>query len=147
MFSIGVNKSPGPDEFGSLFFRDSWDVVRDDVVVAVQEFFRCGRLLRDFNTTFIALIPKVSNPTFIKDFHPISCCNVMLKIITKLLAKKVRQVISPLVSDCQGAFVPGSSMFHNIVVANEIVRGYGRGNNSPRCTIKVDQHKAFDSIS
>ena len=55
--------------------------------------------------------------------------------------------MSPLVSDCQGAFVPGRSMFHNIVVANEIVRGYGRGNNSPRCTIKVDMHKAFDSIS
>ena len=147
VFSIGVNKSPGPNGFVSLFFKESWDLLRDDVTAAVLEFFRSGRLLKDFNNTFIALIPKVAGPTFVRDFRPISCCNVMLKIITKLLARRVRQVMGPLVSDCQGAFVSGRSMFHNIVVANEVIRGYGRANMPPRCTIKVDLHKAFDSIS
>ena len=73
VFSIGVNKSLGSDWFGSLFFRDSWDGVRDDVVAAVMEFFHSGRLLKDFSRTFIALIPKVAGPTFVKDFRPISC--------------------------------------------------------------------------
>ena len=85
------------------------------------EFFLSGKLLKDFNNTFIALIPKI-------------------------LARRVREVMSPLVSDCQGAFVSDRSMFHNIVVANEVVRGYDRANKTPRCTIKVDLHKAFDSI-
>ena len=75
-------------------------MVGDDIVAAVLEFFRCGRLLKDFNNTFIALISKVPCSTFIKDFCSISCSNVMLKIITKLLAMKVRQVIGSLVSDC-----------------------------------------------
>ena len=52
-----------------------------------------------------------------------------------------------LVSDCQGAFVPGRSMSHNSAVAREVVKGYGRGGNAPRCTLKVDLHKAFDCIS
>ena len=68
-------------------------------------------------------------------------------MITKILARRVKFVLGCLVSDCQGAFILGRSMFHNIIVANEVVRGYGRSHNSPRCTIKVDLHKAFDSIS
>ena len=75
-------------------------VVGEDVAAAVSEFFQQGHLLKDFNNTFIALIPKVANPTFVKDFRPISCCNVMLKVITKILAKRVKEVMCSLVSDC-----------------------------------------------
>ena len=89
----------------------------------------------------------MDTPTWVSDYRPISCCNVLLKVITKILIQKVKGVMSDLISDCQGAFVPGRSMFHNITVANEVVRGYYRADNSPRCTIKVDLHKGFDSIS
>ena len=68
-------------------------------------------------------------------------------MITKILTQKVKGVMSDLISYCQSAFVLGRSMFHNITVANEVVRGYGRADNSPHCTIKVDLHKTFDSIS
>ena len=67
-------------------------------------------------------------------------------MITKILTQKVKSVMSDLISDCQGAFILGHSIFHNITVANEVVRGYSRADNSPRCTIKVDLRKAFDSI-
>ena len=67
---------------------------------AVLEFFRRGRLLLDFNNTFIALIPKVDAPSRVSDFRPISCCNVLLKVITKILTSKVKGVMSALISDC-----------------------------------------------
>ena len=130
VFAIGVNKFPDPDGLGSLFFRSAWGDVGEDVVEAVMEFFHRGRLLWDFNNTFIALIPKVDAPTRVSDFRPISCCNVLLKVIMKIRTQKVKDVMSDLISYCQCAF-----------------RGYGRADNSPHCTIKVDIHKTFDSIS
>ena len=145
--SIGVNKSPGPDGFGSLFFRECWGSIGNDVWGAVDEFFRRGKLLKQFNATFVALIPKVPNPTMVKDLRPISCCNTMLKTITKLLAERVKMVVGELVSDCQGAFVPGRSMIHNCAIAIDLVKGYGTKRMSPRCTMKVDLHKAYDCVS
>lgn len=58
IFSMPLNKSPGPDGYSVEFIRASWDTVGSDVVAAVGEFFRNGKLLKDLNTTSIALIPK-----------------------------------------------------------------------------------------
>uniref|UniRef100_A0A803N4X7 Uncharacterized protein n=1 Tax=Chenopodium quinoa TaxID=63459 RepID=A0A803N4X7_CHEQI len=52
------NKAPGPDDFSSKFFKDSWDVVNGDVCKAVLGFFTHGKLLRQVNATVITLVPK-----------------------------------------------------------------------------------------
>lgn len=68
------------------------------------------------NHTFISLIPKVENPTFVKDLRPISCCNTFVKVITKMLGEKVKRVLYDVISDSQGAFVLGRSLTHNVAV-------------------------------
>ncbi|GJR20775.1 hypothetical protein Tco_0969302 [Tanacetum coccineum] len=80
-FSIGDDKSPGPDGFSAAFFKEAWNVVANDVTNAICEFFRNGTLLKELNHTIIALIPKVKNPTRVVDYRPISCCNVLFKCI------------------------------------------------------------------
>ncbi|GKB04963.1 hypothetical protein Tco_0833158 [Tanacetum coccineum] len=72
MFSMGNDKSPGPDGYTAAFFKDAWEIVGSDVVNAVKEFFVNGKLLKELNHTVIALIPKIQNPTRINDFRPIS---------------------------------------------------------------------------
>jgi hypothetical protein len=65
-------------------------VVKDDVVAAVQGFFRDGYLPPGFNDTAIVLIPKGNDPVELKDFRPISLCNVIYKVISKCLVNRLR---------------------------------------------------------
>jgi hypothetical protein len=81
LFSIGNTKSPGPDGYSSLFFKHSWDVVGQDVCAAVRDFFQSGQLLKQINHSIIALVPKSAHVSTANDFRPLSCCNVVYKII------------------------------------------------------------------
>jgi hypothetical protein len=85
LFWIGPLKAPGPDGFPARFFQRNWDVVKQDVIKAVQKFFDMGQMLPGVNDTFIVLIPKKDEPELLKDFRPISLCNVIYKVVSKCL--------------------------------------------------------------
>ncbi|KAL0285156.1 UNVERIFIED_CONTAM: hypothetical protein Sradi_7181800 [Sesamum radiatum] len=121
----------GPDGYSSAFFKAAWQVVGGDVTCAIMEFFRTGRLLRQVNATLITLIPKVSNPTVVGEFRPISCCNVLYKVITKILVQRMRGILDKLVSPTQNAFVPGRSISDNILLAQELFSGYNQRHLPP----------------
>lgn len=70
------DKTPGPDGLSVLFFQTFWHIIREDVTTASLTFFSSGYILKDFNHTLITLIPKCDHPQSIKDFRPISLCNV-----------------------------------------------------------------------
>ena len=74
IFSMKDDKAPGPDGFSAVFFKKSWHIIQDDVVCAIMSFFNSGRLLKVVNSTIITLVPKVPNPTKMRDFRTISCC-------------------------------------------------------------------------
>ncbi|GKC10895.1 putative reverse transcriptase domain, reverse transcriptase zinc-binding domain protein [Tanacetum coccineum] len=130
----------------SRFFKESWDIVADDFVDAVCEFFTNGKLLRELNHTIIALIPKVSNPTRVTDYRPISCCNVMFKCISKIIANRIKESLKTLVSPNQSAFVPGRSIADNILLTQELMHNYHLDRGVPRCAFKVDIQKAYDTV-
>ncbi|GKF72751.1 hypothetical protein Tco_0208865, partial [Tanacetum coccineum] len=67
MFNVGDDRAPRPDGYASTFFKKGWDVVGDDVCNAVRDFFLNGKLLKEVNHTFLALIPKVSTPIRVND--------------------------------------------------------------------------------
>ncbi|XP_055962303.1 uncharacterized protein LOC130015686 [Mercurialis annua] len=145
MFSIDMDKAPGPDGFGSAFFRKSWNIVGGDIIKAVKDFFTTGKMLRQANATIVSLIPKVDNPEIISEFRPIACCNTMYKVISKILAKRMSSILSRIVSSSQSAFVPGRSIADNILLAHELVRNYHR-QNGRSCAMKVDLQKAYDTV-
>lgn len=70
-----------------VFFKKAWSIVGLDTINVVQSFFKSGRLLKQVNTTFIASISKVLNPSRVKDFRLISCCNTIYKYIAKIELK------------------------------------------------------------
>ncbi|KAL0430579.1 UNVERIFIED_CONTAM: hypothetical protein Sradi_0683900 [Sesamum radiatum] len=119
VFDIDETKAPRPDGYSSGFFKAAWPVVGREVTRAIMEFFSTGRILKHVNATLITLIPKVSNPTVVGEFRPISCCNVLYKVITEILVQRMRGILDKLISPSQNAFVPGRSIGDNILLAQE----------------------------
>ncbi|GJT24327.1 sodium/hydrogen exchanger 6 [Tanacetum coccineum] len=123
MFSMGDDRAPGPDGI----------------------FFSNGKLLKELNHTIISLIPKVTTPARINDYMPISCCNVLYKCISKIIANRVKEGLGDIVS-INSAFVPGHRIFDNILLTQELMRNYHRRRGPPRCAFKVDIQKAYDTV-
>jgi len=147
LFSIGNDKSPGPDGYGALFFKSAWDILGEDLCNAIKEFFASGSLLKQINHTLIVLVAKSSHAHSVGDFRPIACCNVMYKVISKILAARLAGVLGGIIDPAQAAFVEGRCMIDNIHLVQELLRKYNRKRVSPRCLIKVDLRKAYDSVS
>lgn len=145
--SIGSNKAPGPDGFSSHFFKVCWSIVGDDFVAAIHIFFSKSRILKEINNIFITLVAKCDNPSKVSDFRPIACCNVIYKCITKIISLRMKKVLQDLISVNQSAFVSGRAIQDNIMVAHEVVRNYHRRPGTPRCSLKIDLKKAYDTVN
>lgn len=146
LWSIPSSKSPGPDGFSSDFFKISWDIIKYNLCYAVQDFFRYGKLLKQVNATLLTLVPKVQNPTTAADYRPIACCNVVYKILTKIITARLQELLPSLVGAEQGAFIKQRSIVDNINVCQGLVRNYHRDKGVPRCLMKLDLRKAYDTI-
>nr|GEU28765.1 hypothetical protein [Tanacetum cinerariifolium] len=146
MFDIRDIKSPCPDGYTSTFFKKGWDIVGEDVCRVVCDFFTNGKLLKEVNHTFLALIPKVATPTHVTNFRPISCCNVLYKCISKILTNRIIEGIKEVVSENQSAFVPGRRISDNILLTQELMHKYHQNIGPPRCAFKVDIQKAYDTV-
>jgi hypothetical protein len=146
LFSMDDTKAPGPDGYTSAFFKQAWSIVGADFCSVVKDFFASGELLKQLNHSTIALVPKSSTANSAADYRPISCCNVTYKIISKILAGRLAHVLNDIISPSQNAFLGGRLMADNINLMQELLRSYGRKRVSPRCTIKIDFKKAFDTV-
>ena len=114
---------------------------------AVEDFFSSGSLLREINCTIIALVPKIPNPSSMHDYRPISCCNTIYKCISKIIAARIKGCLPDIISPAQTAFVQGRSIADNILLTQELMKNYHLDSGLPRCALKIDLKKAYDSIS
>jgi hypothetical protein len=73
------------------------------------------------NSTFLALIPKETNPSNFSRFWPISLCNSSYKILTKIIAMQLKPYLSKLVSENQGGFMENKQITDNIVLVQEAI--------------------------
>lgn len=98
-------KSPGPDGIYMGFIKDFWPELKDDILRFLKKFHRNGHLSKGINSTFIALIPKVDNPQSMNEFRPIVLVGCLYKILAKILANRLRKVMTSVITETQSAFV------------------------------------------
>lgn len=96
----------------------------------------------------VVLIPKVDHPNSIKEFRPISLCNVTYKIITKVLVSRIRPFLNHIIGPMQSSFLPGRGTMDNVFVAQEVVHYMSKSNSKyGGIAFKIDLEKAYDSVS
>jgi len=111
----------------------------------LREFHRNGKLTKGINSTFIALIPKVSSTQRCNDFRPISLVGCLYKVLAKVLANRLCGVIGSVVSNTQSAFVKGKQILDGTLIANAVVDEAKRMNKE-LLLFKVDFEKAYNYV-
>jgi hypothetical protein len=146
--SIGDLKAPGTDGMPSIFYKKFWNLVGDRVKSEVLQFLNGGDMLEGWNDTVIVLIPKVRNPEKISEFRPISLCNVLYKLIAKVLSNRLRKILPQIISPSQSAFVPSRLITDNVLLAYELthyLNNKWKGNEGV-AAMKLDMSKAYDRV-
>ncbi|GJR23059.1 putative RNA-directed DNA polymerase, eukaryota, reverse transcriptase zinc-binding domain protein [Tanacetum coccineum] len=146
IWDCGSEKSPGPDGFTFAFYKRYWSTYKNDIIAYVRDFFDFGKIPSGCNSSFITLIPKVANPLVVLDFRPISLIGAQYKVIAKILANRLSQVIETIISSEQTAFVSQRHILDGPLMVNEIIDWYKR-KKEKLMILKIDFEKAFDSIS
>ena len=148
MKSMRSTSSPGPDGLPVLFYQTYWQFIGNEVIQFALNILNNGVDPSIINHTYITLIPKNNNPFRPSEYRPISLCNVILKIITKTIANRVKKVLPTVISDHQSAFLSNRLITDNILVAFEAFHKINKTNNSKKglVGIKLDMAKAYDRI-
>ena len=103
---------------------------------------------REVNRSLIVLIPKITIPTMVNHFRPISLCNVVYKIISKLLVTKLRPLLDKFISFAQSAFILDMLIVENQVIVQELINVFKtRKPKSELMAIKLDLQKAYDRVN
>ncbi|XP_058741725.1 uncharacterized protein LOC131614114 [Vicia villosa] len=146
VWSCDGAKSPGPDGLTFLFFRRCWSFLKSDVLKCLNDFYYGAILSKSITSSFLLLIPKSSNPLCLEDYRPICLIDCIHKIISMILAGRIKKILSSIISDCQSAFIPGRHMIDGVLVANELV-DYSLKEGKDCLLFKVDFEKAYDKVS
>ena len=110
LHELNGEKAPGLDGHTTAFWHFSWETVEGEVMVVFKDFFVSGKFEKSLNSTFIVMVPKKERADDFKDFRPISLVGSLYKLIEKVLANKLKKVMSWLVNKAQNAFVQGRQM-------------------------------------
>ncbi|GAU34402.1 hypothetical protein TSUD_217420 [Trifolium subterraneum] len=146
VWSCDGNKCPGPDGFNINFFKACWSIVKDDVMAFISEFHHNAHLPKALTASFLTLVPKKDHPHDLFDYRPLCLIGSIYKIVSKLLANRLKKVLGKLISNCQSAFLPQRQILDGVVVLNEIIDLAKRRKDA--CLLfKVDFERTYDTVS
>lgn len=145
---MNPSKAPGPDGMVALFFLNYWDILGPVVSEAMVNALNIGTIPFHLNLIFITLIPKKKRPECIADFRSISLCNVLYKLVAKVLANRLKNILPNIIFPSQSAFVPRRIISNNILVAFEIMHflNHKRGGKEGYMSLKLNISKAYNRV-
>ncbi|CAL1387380.1 unnamed protein product [Linum trigynum] len=148
VFSMGSKQAPGSDGFTGKFFKSFWDIVGGSVIEAVCSFFRTSTMLKSFNHTWLTLIPKVENVVTMTQLRPISLCQFVYKIVTKIMAERLACFLPQIISEGQNAFIRDRQIIENILLGHELMHYLKIKTRGKKgyMALKVDMEKAYDRV-
>ena len=118
----------------------------EDVAKAVQEFFGERSILKEINSTFLVLIPKILGADSLDKFRLISLCNSFYKIISKMLTSRMLKIIPLIISQQHTRFVPGRQILDSIMMVSEVIHSM-EARKREGMLLKLDLSKAYDRVN
>lgn len=121
--------------FGTKLFKSIWSIVKTNVVEVIMEFFVYERMYEANNSTLTTLVPKDHAARTVKNYRSISYCTTIYKIISKILTRRIGCVMASIANQSQATFVSG-----------QLIRGYSRKRDPPRCMLQLDIQKTYHIV-
>jgi hypothetical protein len=146
VFSLNKDSAPGPDGVGAFFYQSYWAIIHQDVVNDVLQFFISGWIMPNYNSNTLILIPKTSNVDSIDQFRPIALANFKFKIISKVLADRLANIMPTIISKKQRGFIQGRNIEDCICLASEAIILLNKKAFGGNVALKIDISKAFDTL-
>lgn len=148
LFQMHLDKYPGPDGFNPRFYQKFWLHLGDDIFTVGSKWLEDGVFPTGVNDTIITLIPKCDSPSNLKEYRPIALCNVILKIITKVLDNRIKLILPSLISENQIAFLKDRLITDNVIIAFEMLHSMQRDTRrkNREVALKIDISKAYDRL-
>ncbi|KAM0061725.1 putative RNA-directed DNA polymerase [Helianthus debilis subsp. tardiflorus] len=146
VFDCGSDRAPGPDGFNFKFIKHFWNELEGDFLKMFDSFYETGEISRGCSTSFITLIPKSKTPVGLKDYRPITLVGVISKIISKVLAERVKETMGKIISETQTAFLKGRFILDGPLIINELY-GWIKKTGRQGFLLKIDFEKAYDNVN
>lgn len=148
LFSMAPDKSPGPDGYSPAFYQHFWKEIGQDIAQFIIECVNTGSFPLGFNDANITLVPKKAIPISMGDLRPIALCNVAYKVMSKMLANRLKVILEGIISISQSAFIPGRLISDNVLIVAEVVHYLNRKREGITgwAALKLDMAKAYDKM-
>ncbi|KAL9680391.1 hypothetical protein QQ045_018270 [Rhodiola kirilowii] len=147
VYWMNHSSSLGPDGFTSKFFVSCWNIIKSDLLDAVKGFFVGLQLPKHMSSAHIILLPMVKNAMSFDKVRPISRCNFVHKILSRILNDRLKLVLPDLISEEQAGFVEGRNIHKTIGLAHDIVNDIENKSFGGNVVVKLDMSKAYDRLS
>lgn len=142
-----AEKSPGPDGFNGTFFRSFWQIIKEDVMQAFNQFYNLASSnFGLLNSAIVALIPKKDGANGINDYRPISLIHSIAKLVSKVLSIRLAPIVQRIISPAQTAFLKTRCLHDSFVYVQNCVKALHRKKTSA-VLLKLDISRAFDNVS
>ena len=146
--SMKINKSPGNDGFTVEFYLTFWPQLGGLLVDVFNEVFEKGCLSTSQKQGVITLIEKDGkDPLYAKNYRPITLLNTDYKIISKVMAKRIKDVLNDIISADQVGYINGRHIGEAIRLIDDVIFHCNNHCKEDIFLIAVDFQKAFDSVS
>lgn len=146
IFSMRSESAPGPNGFGVQFFKSFWEVIKPDLMLMFDDWFKGGLDLKRLSYGVITLLPKVKEANNIRQYRPICLVNVDYKIFTKTLTNRIGDMAKDILDQAQTAFTKGRSILEGVAVLHEVIHELRR-KKLRGLIMKIDFEKAYDNVN